>query len=85
MVCCDKNKYQFIYIFLIVLTSWILIDLWGHVINNLCYETLGMNKNSTIHALIIATTITIIFVVVIIYLDDEGEQIKKDINFVSKI
>ena len=69
----------FVIILIIVIVSWILVELWKKVIDNFAYNTLGMDKNSTVHSLIVAVTITLIFVVVVIFMKDKGLKIHNNL------
>lgn len=68
-----------------ILFSWIMIDLWGRVLDNLSYGTLGLNQNSTYHSLIVAVTVTLIFFVTIIYLGDTGKKIKENMTGITAV
>lgn len=57
------GEISFIELMLAVVIGWMLVDLWVRAIENFAYGTLGMNKKSSYHALIVAATVTAIFVV----------------------
>ena len=76
----DFNNYEILILFFIIIFSWILIDLYGKVINNYVYITLGMDENSTWNALILAVGITIIFFLFVYFL---GDKCKKKIIDIS--
>jgi len=59
------NQGAFAIIVFAVIFGWILVSVVQRVLENLFFETLGMNSRSTVHALIIAfITITIFLVFV---------------------
>ena len=78
--CCDNELQQsdFVGIFFVIIFSWILIDLWGRVLRNLCHNTLDMDPRSTYNAFVIALTITIVFLICIYYLGKEKGTIVKN-------
>lgn len=59
----------FIIIFLAILLSWILVSLWTRTLENFAYNTLGLDSNSSIHAFIVAFTVTIFFIVTVWVVD----------------
>lgn len=52
-----------------IVFGWILVSALVRVIENLSFQTLGMNPRSTVHALIIFVVIFIIFVAFIWFVD----------------
>ena len=83
--CNDtKNYFTFLGILIIVIISWILIELWGTVLKNFVYGTLGLDENSTVHTLIVALTVSIIFLIILAFIEDEGENLKSKIMPIDK-
>ena len=62
----------FIIVTLAILIAWLLVALWTRTIENLAYNTLGLDSNSFWHALIIAGSITIIFFATVWVVDQYG-------------
>lgn len=84
--CNKKNDLQitkFVSILIIVIISWILIELWLKVLENFAYNTLGMNSSSTWHSLIIAVTITLIFILILEFMEEDGTNIKNNVSCVN--
>lgn len=65
--------FTFLVILVIIIISWILIELWGKVIENLAYNTFGLNPNSTIHALIVAVVVTLVFLIILYCIDEDNK------------
>ncbi len=53
----------FIDLLVIILLGWILVPLWQRYIDNLTFNTLGLDKDSSYQTLIIALVGTVLFVV----------------------
>lgn len=70
----------FFWVFLVIIFSWILIDNWGRVINNLCFETLKLNDKSSYDTFIIALTLTLIIFAMILFLKSLGVNYEKSIG-----
>ena len=47
-------------IFPAVTLSWIIIELWGNVINVVAYKTMGLDANSAITVTLVAIVITLV-------------------------
>lgn len=62
----------FFWAFILVIFSWVLIDLWGRWINNFTFEYLGLNSKSSYHTFIIALAMTCILVVCFIFFRSLG-------------
>ena len=62
----------FFVVFLVIIMSWVLVDLWGRWFNNFTFNTLKLDPKSSYHTFIIALAATIIIVAVIIYLKTLG-------------
>ena len=43
--------------------GWILVSLWQRVIENFAFGTLGLNRASSLHALVVAAGATVVFLV----------------------
>lgn len=66
-------SYQsFLVIFIAITLSSILIVLYTDFIKNLAYGTIGLNNNSTWHALILALVVTGLFILVIYLINYYG-------------
>jgi hypothetical protein len=66
------HELMFLWIFLVVVFSWILVDSWGRVYNNYCFETLKLNEKSLSDSFLVAATLTLILFIMIIYLKSLG-------------
>ena len=55
-------EFPFIEALLAVILAWVLVALWERVIENFAFGTLGLDPESSFHALIVAVVATIIFV-----------------------
>ncbi len=53
-----------------IVFGWLLVSVFQRVLENLAYETLGLNSRSTIHALIVAVLASIIFITTIWMIDE---------------
>ena len=53
-----------------IIIGWILVSVFQRVLENLFFETLGMNSRSTLHALIIAAVMISIFLVFVWMIDE---------------
>lgn len=62
------NEALFIWIFLIIIFSWLLIDIWGRFFNNFTFTTLKLDEKSSTHTFFIAIILTAIIITMIIYL-----------------
>ena len=67
-----SHSFLFFFVFLVILFSWILIDLWARVVNNFTFITLGLDEKSTYQTFIIALVATLIVVSIIFYLKTLG-------------
>ena len=87
---CDEEDQQFsvviskellfFWIFLIIIFSWLLIDLWGRWVNNFTFVTLNLDEKSPSHTFFIALIATIVIIVMIIYLKSSGTNIEPDVS-----
>lgn len=59
-------------VFLVVLFSWVLIDLWGRWFNNFTFNTIGLNPKSSYDTFIIALFMTFLIISCIVYLKTLG-------------
>jgi hypothetical protein len=70
----------------VVTLGWLLVQLWQRPVENLAYNTLGLNKDSTYHTFIVALVATAIFLVFVFNFDSIlGNIVENDItgnNFV---
>jgi len=62
----------FFFLFLIIIFSWVLIDLWCKWLNNFTYVTLGLDENSSVHTFIIALVVTCIILTCIAFVRTYG-------------
>ena len=60
---------DFLIILLAIVVGWILVALWTRVIDNFTYIVLGLDERSAWHAMIVALTVTFIFVIAIGLID----------------
>jgi len=67
-----NSEITFITVVLAIVVSWILVALWTRVIENFTFGTLHLNGDSSWHALIVAFTITVIFLVTVWMIDKYG-------------
>ncbi len=66
------NEVTFITVVLAIVVAWILVALWTRVIENFTFGTLHLNGDSSWHALIVALTVTVIFLVTVWMIDRYG-------------
>lgn len=66
----------FVTFLIAVIISWILVDLWTKVIDNLAYVTFNMKSNSTLHSFIVAGVCTLIFLSYILIIEPVGSDIR---------
>jgi len=59
----------FIDIFFVIMFSYLLSPLWGRFVDNLTFNALKLNKDSTYHTFIIALVATVILIVLIFSFD----------------
>lgn len=57
------SEFTFVEALFAIIIAWTLVSLWVRFIDNLSYRSLHLNPTSTFHALIVALTVTAIFVV----------------------
>lgn len=58
----------FIWIFFIVVFSWLIVDLVGRAFNNFTFVTLKMDEKNTVHTVIIALAVIAIVIACVFYL-----------------
>jgi hypothetical protein len=59
--------------------SWILVDVWTKVIDNLAYVTFKLNATSTWHSFIVASVCTFVFLAYILIAEPVGGDVKLQI------
>ncbi len=75
------SNYMFFFtVFLVVIVSWVLIDLWGRWFNNFTFNTLNLNSKSSYDTFIIAFAATLIIAAFIIYLKSFNIPFYQDIT-----
>ena len=57
------QELTFLEFLLAIIVGWILVALWQRVIENFAYNTIGMNRDSSYHALVVAIVVTAIFII----------------------
>jgi hypothetical protein len=62
----------FLWLLMLVIFSWILIESWGRVLNNIAFVTLKMDENSSYDTFILALTLTLIVFATIIFFKNMG-------------
>lgn len=67
-----NSEVTFITVVLAIVVAWILVALWTRVIENFTFGTLHLNGDSAWHALIVALTVTVVFIVTIWVVDQYG-------------
>lgn len=67
-----NSEVTFITVVLAIVVAWILVALWTRVVENFTFGTLHLNGNSSWHALIVAFTITVIFLATVWMIDRYG-------------
>ena len=67
MAVADQSIAQLSYVEALfgIIIAWILVALWQRVVENTAYNFFGLNPESAFHALVVAVTMTIIFLVLI--------------------
>ena len=53
----------FIDILIVIIFSWVLVNLWQRWIDNFTFGTLKLKKESTYHTFVIALVCTVVFIV----------------------
>ncbi len=71
-VSLANSEITFITVVLAIVVAWILVALWTRVIENFTFGTLRLDGDSSWHALIVALTITVIFLVTVWMIDRYG-------------
>jgi low affinity Fe/Cu permease len=74
-----QSELLFFWIFLIIIFSWILIDLYGRWLNNFTFVTLGLDEKSPWQTFIIAITVTAIIFTCIIFLKNIGYNMEPEV------
>jgi hypothetical protein len=69
----------FVVFLIAVIMSWILVDVWTKVIDNLAYVTFKLNANSTWHSFIVASICTLVFLAYILVAEPAGGDVKLQI------
>jgi len=64
------QEFSFVELLIIIVVGWVLVALWQRVVENFAYGTLGLNKDSALHALVVALTATVLFLVYKAYSDE---------------
>lgn len=59
----QDGRLTFIEVFLALIVGWILVSLWERAIKNFAYRTLGLERDSTLHAIVLASAVTLVFLV----------------------
>ena len=75
-----KSELLFFWIFLIIIFSWILIDLYGRWLNNFTFVTLGLDEKSPWQTFVIAITVTAIIFTCIIFLKSIGYNMEPEVT-----
>lgn len=74
---CDK--WVFLWLLPILVIGWILVELWAKFIDLLAYNTLGLNRESTFHAFMLAAVVTAIFYGITVMLGEHGDKLRGQI------
>lgn len=53
----------FIELLFVIVIGWMLVALWQRALDNFTFQTLGMQRDSTYHTIIIALTVTLLFII----------------------
>ncbi len=69
----------FVVFLIAVIMSWILVDVWTKVIDNLAYVTFKLNATSTWHSFIVASVCTFVFLAYILIAEPVGGDVKLQI------
>lgn len=85
-----SSQTDFLIILFAIIIGWILVALWTRVIENFSYGTLGLNERSTWQTILVAITITLLFTIGIVLVDQYNlvpggviEDIESQTNVVS--
>lgn len=57
------SEFTFVEALFAIIIAWTLVSLWVRFIDNLAYRTLKLNPVSAFHALVVALTVTAIFII----------------------
>lgn len=63
------SESAFISLLFAIIISWILVALWTRTVENFAFGTLGLNGDSTVDSLIVASAISVIFFFLVWTLD----------------
>ena len=63
----ESDFRRFIKLFPAIILGWIVIDLWGQVIESFMYSYMGYQKNSVTHSIIIAIIVSLILLFYVYY------------------
>jgi ABC-type uncharacterized transport system fused permease/ATPase subunit len=74
-----SKELLFVALFMVIIFSWVLIDLWCKWLNTFTYETLGLDEKSSWHTFMIAFIVTLIIVTIIIYLRTFGVDYRRGV------
>jgi TRAP-type C4-dicarboxylate transport system permease small subunit len=53
----------FIELLFVIVIGWMLVALWQRALDNFTFQTLGMQRDSTYHTIVIALTVTLLFII----------------------
>lgn len=53
----------FLEVLFVIVIGWILVALWQRALDNFTFQTLKMQRDSTYHTIIIALTMTLLFII----------------------
>ncbi|CAH6418151.1 Hypothetical protein HVR_LOCUS26 [uncultured virus] len=71
---------SFVEMLFVIVLGWILVALWQRCIDNLTFNSLGLNKDSTYHTFVIALVATTIFLVFVFTFNSIlGDVVESDI------
>lgn len=57
------DQAAFVIIVLAITFGWLLVSVWQRVLENFAFGTLGLNEQSTLHSILVALVVTVIFLI----------------------
>lgn len=67
-------RYTFVELLILIIVSWIIIQVWQRALDNLFYSTFKLDQNSTFDSVTVALVTTLIFLLFIYYVGPIATQ-----------
>lgn len=77
MALSDKSVFELSFVETLfgIVIAWILVALWQRFVENMAFGYLGLNPESSLHALVVAMFVTVIFLSFTFVINDPVEDI----------